>query len=210
MILPTRGMLVPATVGVWVFGLAAGLLALGLVVARLRRWRPGPLWAASVVDLAAMAYMFAMMSTGLAWLSVLAATWFTVQAVGWGTGWYGGMLEHGGLGDTAPPTHDADSALASPDRTPDPPPAKAQTQAQAQAQAQVEAPGGAVTLATPTRTARVAAIGQRVIDGGRRDWSVRVTLTVMAVGMAYMLLAMQFGMSPMAGMDGGLSGMSGM
>lgn len=50
-------------------------------------------------------------------------------------------------------------------------------------------------------------VARRVVDGGRRDWSVRIALAVMSAGMAYMLLAMQFGMPAHAMPD--MSGMSG-
>lgn len=48
------------------------------------------------------------------------------------------------------------------------------------------------------------------VDGGHRDWSVRVSLTVMGAGMAYMLLAMQFGMASMPEMPAVGGGMPGM
>lgn len=208
MFLPTEGMLVPAQVGVWVFALAAGGLAGGLVVARLRGAALGPLWIASVVDLAAMAYMFAMMSTRVAWLSGLAAAWFIVQALGWATGWLGRVLEHGGLGDTTAPTHRAGTAIGSPDREPD---SLATSEAQPREGVQGRrGSGSAVLVAGAAVRSRVAAVCDRVVDGGRRDWTVRLTLTAMSVGMAYMLLAMQFGVNTMAGMSSaGMPGMSG-
>jgi hypothetical protein len=53
-----------------------------------------------------------------------------------------------------------------------------------------------------------------VVDGGTHDWSVRVSLTLMGLGMAYMLLAFNYGtsgsmpgMSPMPEMGGSTPGM---
>lgn len=211
MFLPTNGMLIPAAAGVWVFALAAGLLALALFIARLRGAALGPLWAANVVDLAAMAYMFAMMSTRLAWVSVPAAAWFAVQALGWATGWLGRVLERGGLGETAPPTHHAAATTTVAGQEPDPSPTAEvhEISTQEQGGEQTGAPVGVMTI-TAAVTSRVAAIQRRVVDGGHQDWSVRLTLSVMAAGMAYMLLAMQFGMSPMPNMTGGMPGMGGM
>lgn len=195
MFLPTGGMLVPATVGVGVFGLAAGLVVVTLAVFRWRAAPLGTLWLASVIDLVAMAYMFAMMSTRVDWLSVLAAAWFAAQALGWASGWLGGVLERGGLGESSPPTHAAPVAALEHESPSDPEPA--------------EPARSPVSTLAPARV--VTAMRQRVIDGGRRDLSVRISLTVMAIGMGYMLLAMQFGMAAMP-MDnmGGMPGMSGM
>lgn len=181
---PGAGMLVATSAGVVVYAAAAALLATVLVVAGVRGARVGRLWLLSVADLAAMAYMLAMMSSRVAWLSVVAAVWFAAQAVGWASGWFGRVLERGGLGEPAPPTHAATplsgAVPASRAGGPDP-----------RAQPADRQDAGATRTTTGARV--VTALRRRVVDGGRGDWSVRISLTVMAVGMAYMLLAMQFG-----------------
>ncbi len=198
---PGAGMLVPASAGVAVYATVAALVAMTLIVARLRGARVGWLWLLGVVEFAVMAYMFAMTTTQVAWLSVLAAAWFAVQTIGWASGWLGQVLERGGLGELAPPTHPAaplTEVVATSDTDlgagvgPD-------------VAGQQPDPGGAMATMTTTRARVATAMRRRVIDGGRGDWSVRITLTVMAAGMAYMLLAMQFGMAPMA--MGGMAGM---
>lgn len=199
-----RAMLVPPAVGVWVFAVAAVLLAVGLVAAYARAAGVGVLWLVSMVDLAAMAYMFAMMSTPVGWLSVLAAVWFAGQALGWAAGWLGLVLEHRGLGEAVPPTHDT---LGSPGPGPT---------ATGPSSTPVLRPGVAAvsmtataTSSTPPPKAAAAPGGGRVVDGGTRDWSVRVSLALMSLGMAYMLLAMQLGM-PMMDPAAGMPGMAGM
>lgn len=186
---------IPATAGVWAYAIAACAVALALVVARWRGVRLGPLWLASVADFAAMAYMFALMSGGLAWLSVLATVWFAAQTLGWVSGWLNAVLEHGGLGEPVPaarrgvepllgsaPFNGPDSTLSGgPTRSPD--------------------SGSTGGVAMPSR---VAARPGGPFGNRMRDWSVRATLAVMAAGMGYMMLAMQFGgmaaMSDMANM----------
>lgn len=188
---PLLGM--SAGIGIWVYALAAGVLALGLVIAWSRHIRLGPLWLVSVVDFVAMAYMFAMMQTQFVWLSVLAAVWFAAQAIGWTGGWLGRVLERGGLGDLVPATRTASTPPAT--RRAESPPEHV-TPAVERA-ADPGSAGGA------TMTARLMiTVRRRVIDGGIRDWSVRITLAVMAAGMGYMILAMQFGMAEMGGMEG--------
>lgn len=180
--------LLPAGVGVGIYALAAAALAVGLLLARLlRRMRLGPLWLASLVDLAAMGYMFAMMTTRLAWLSALGAAWFAVQMLGWAGGRLGRVLERGGLGEVAPPTHAVPSPpvrrTLEPTAVPDPAGESGPARST-----------GTVTTAAPRMARAVGGpVVSRVVDGGRRDWSVRITLTIMSAGMTYMLLAVQFG-----------------
>lgn len=180
---------IPAIAGIWAYALAAGVLTLGLVIGQWRGVRLGWLWLISVADFAAMAYMFALMSIQLAWLSVVAAVWFTAQTIGWISGWLGRVLERGGLGDPVPATH--------------PVPPGTETAAQPE---ESQPPTGPATQPEPaaaptTVTARVTtAVRRHIIDGGRRDWSIRITLAVMAAGMGYMMLAMQFGMPTMGHM----------
>lgn len=186
---PMSGFL--AAAGVWVYASAAGLAALGWGIARWRRIRPGWLWLAGVADFAAMAYMFAMMSAQLAWLSVAAAVWFAAQTVGWASGWWPRVLEHGGLGEPAPATR-AVSGIA-------PPNGVAVSAERVETRPDAMAPAAGVAGSGPAGGIRlsaraVTAVRRRVIDGGIRDWSVRITLAVMAAGMGYMIVAMQFGM----------------
>jgi hypothetical protein len=198
---PGARSLVPASAGVAVYAVAAAGVAVTLVVSRLRGARVGWLWLLGVVDFAAMAYMFAMMTTAVAWLSVLVAVWFVVQAIGWASGWLGRALEHGGLGEPAPATHPAsgltDVVTAGGARGAHGDPDRGAGKAHDLA--------GVAATATTTRARVATTVRRRVIDGGRGDWSVRIALTVMAVGMAYMLLAMQFGPAPMS--MGGMAGM---
>jgi hypothetical protein len=166
MFAPTHAMIIPAGVGMIVFGLAAVVLAAILLSARARGSQIGPLWVISLLDLAWMIYMFRAMPTmtsttarpgmpavtgmagGLVWLSVLGGVWFAVQALCWGGGLLGRVLDRHGLGKT-------------------------------------------------TSTVQPDERHHGVVDGGAHDWSVRVSLTLMSIGMAYMLLAMQFGMPVM-------------
>lgn len=214
---PGGSMLVPAPVGVGIYAVATATPAVAVVLARARGNRVGVLWLVTVLDLAAMVYMFAMMSHRVAWLSVAAAVWFAAQAVGWAGGWLGAVLERGGLGEPVPATHAGSAAAAAgmagngaaeqvrvPQVGSENPPV---------AQAGGSGAGSGAVTATLTATTVATAVRRgvsRVVDGGRRDWSVRVTLTVMAVGMSYMLLAMQFGISAMPSMSPGMGGMAGM
>ncbi|SFO64056.1 protein of unknown function [Pseudonocardia ammonioxydans] len=196
--------LVPARVAMAVYSLAAGTLVVVLVAAKLRRARLGPLWLANVVDLAAMAYMFAMMTTRLAWLSALGVVWFSVQMLGWASGRLGRVLERGGLGERLPPTHafadtpcggTAHRDLAN--GCPGDRPTGYLAGAVGDLRPTEDGPGRLEGTAT-ARMGQVAPavrghVAHRVVDGGSRDWSVRIALAVMSAGMIYMLLAMQFG-----------------
>lgn len=194
---------VPAGVGVVVYLAAAGFLAASLVMARASGAMLGPLWLVSVADLAWMAYMFAMMGSRLVWLSVLGVIWFAVQALGWAGGRLGRVLEGRGLGDPGPVTPGSaalvgqrtDSGAAEPTGSTEP-------GATGRVRHAVGSSSGQEVIAD-IEAGRLAG----VVDGGRRDWSVRLSLTVMGVGMAYMLLAMPFGMAPMSGGAGGMPGM---
>jgi hypothetical protein len=195
----------PAAAGIWVYGVLAGLLALALAIIWWRGVRLGMLWLVSVVDFAAMAYMFAMMSDRLAWLSVLAAAWFTAQLIGWASGWLGAVLERGGLGEPGPVTHAVPGASVTdgarfPGERPRHAPGRAGTGSPGVEPdtAAASESAGAVTVVARAATA----VRRHVTDGGRRDWSVRITLAVMAAGMGYMMLAMQFGMTGMGAMSG--------
>lgn len=213
---PAGSMLVSAPVGMGIYAAATATLALGVVLAKARGARVGVLWLVSVVDLAAMVYMFAMTSHRLLWLSVTAAVWFGAQAVGWAGGWLGGVLERGGLGEPVPATH-AGSAPAAAEVSGSGAAEQVRTRYGASESPPAAPAGGSgagsgAATATLTGTAVVTVVRRgvsRVVDGGPRDWSVRVSLTVMAVGMSYMLLAMQFGMTAMPAMPPAMGGMAG-
>lgn len=194
---------IPAGVGVVVYLAAAGFLAVSLVVVRARGAAVGTLWLVSVADLAWMAYMFATTGHRLVWLSVLGVTWFAIQALGWAAGPLGRALESGALGDAGSVAPGSEPLVGQ--RTARPVPG-------ATGGMELGGPGRvrhAVGDSDGSEVTGHAGTGHPagVVDGGRRDWTVRITLTVMGAGMAYMLLAMQFGMAPMPGGTGGMPGM---
>ena len=171
------GMVVPVGPGVAVYVAAASVLAIALVVARGRGVRLGWLWAVAVVDLALMAVMFALMVAPSVWVAVPAAAWFLLQTAGWAGGQLGRVLESHGLGEPRP----AVLPRARP----------------------VRAVGSAGTATIAEPVAPAPAPAAPVVDGGPQDWSVRITLAIMSLGMAAMLLAMTFGPTSMApGMPG--------
>lgn len=79
MLVPAISSAVSGPLGTGLFGLAAvlALVRAGFESVRARRW----LWVLTAVDLAAMAYMFAMPM--LPWVTWLLASWLLVQAAGW-------------------------------------------------------------------------------------------------------------------------------
>lgn len=116
MVAPTQVPLLPAPAGAAGYGVAAAIL-LGLVVTvPVPPQRIGALWLVSVLDLAAMAYMFALPALGIAWVTVLLALWFVVQAVGWLTAGLLAALDDGGLGTPLPPAAAARRSVAAPSR----------------------------------------------------------------------------------------------
>lgn len=147
MLVPAAMAAIPVVYGGLTFALAAVLIAVLLVRERSYRRPVGVLWLAAVVDLAAMAYMFAMMSYRLLGLTVVLIAWFVLQAVSWA----GGRPLGGG----------------SPPRPP---------------------------------------------EAISRPMSLRISLCAMCIGMAYMLVVMQWGTSVMVvpSETGGAPGMPGM
>lgn len=172
MFAPTGRMIVPSRVGVAVFAASAVAVACLFVWEYAYRHNIAQLWAASVIDLAAMVYMFAMMFTRVLWLTILLAVWLVLQAAGWVTGRLWAVLEAGGLGGTRP--------------------------VQTQVPAATKITTGPATrqphqdLTAYSTPAHNHSHGARVV--------ISTTLTLMGLGMAYMLIAMQFGMHPMPGM----------
>lgn len=168
---PLAGM--PAGIGIWSYLIAAGVLMLCVAIAWWRSSQLETLWLVSVVDFAAMAYMFAM-SMFVAWLSLLAATWFIAQTIAWASGLPGRI--------------DAASGVAS------------RTQTDAISPSTTKPPASDLKVSDASANASApdpAKTGLVQLPGGRHDWSVRITLALMAAGMAYMILAMQFGMPSM-------------
>lgn len=164
---PLAGM--PAAFGVWSYIIAAGVLALCVAIAWWRFSQLQVLWLVSVVDFAAMAYMFAM-STLVTWLSLIVATWFIAQTLAWASDLPGRM---GAPTDCARRKHtDAIGPTAN------------------QRNDGLYLSGD-TRMSAPSKTPLIQS------GGDHHDWPVRVTLAVMAAGMAYMILAMQFGMSGM-------------
>ncbi len=173
MFLPTNQMIVATPAGEAVFAVAATAVVGFLLAERGHGRRVGGLWPVIGVDLAAMAYMFAMLavpSTRLGWLTGLLIAWFVLQALGWLTGKLAVLAD---LGEprTAP--------NLAPTGTP--------------ARRRGAGAGLAIRIADGGRTTPAA-----VARGSARSLGVRATLAVMSLGMAYMFLAGQLGPSPMA------------
>ncbi|ASW53420.1 DUF5134 domain-containing protein [Plantactinospora sp. KBS50] len=146
---PAGRMPVGAVPGEIIFGVAAVAVLGFIAVAVIRRTPPAAAWLLTAFDLAAMVYMFALMSTRFpAAITVLLAAAFVVESAGWATG---------KLVRTAP-AH------------------------------------------------ATAANGQH---HGGEVLSMRISLALMGLGMAYMLLAMQFGTDMGSNMPG-MPGMPGM
>jgi hypothetical protein len=176
MFAPTGGMVVSGMVGMVVFAAAAVITACLLVRERLSHRNVGGLWLAAVIDLAAMAYMFAMTSTRLVWLTLPLVGWCLLQAAGWGSGRFYAVLARGGLGGSRP-------ALAPvPQRTP------------------VSA-APVLTVAGVARDQPPDTSGHSHQDDAAHRAVIRATLAVMSLGMAGMLIVMQFGMATMPGMQ---------
>ncbi len=180
MFAPAGHMPVPATAGTAVFTAAVGMLVAYLVVATARGQATAAVWPLAGLDLAAMVYMFTLPAPGFAWLTGLLVGWFVLQATGWALG----TLPVFAGSEPTPPHQDTPAPAAA------------------------SGPSGATTVATlaaPAITTR-RAIGRST----GHDLSVRITLAVMSLGMAYMFLAMQLGMAGMSGHAPGMGGMPGM
>lgn len=200
---PTKPLLgMSAAAGIWIYAMAAGVLAVGLTIAWWRGVPLGMLWLVSVIDFMAMAYMFVMMSTALAWLSVLAGIWFTAQTIGWISGWLDHVRDGDGLRDAISLTQPTDTTFSADSIQPGTGPQEhlpCDTLASHTPGSQDSTqgtPGSGPSVATHIADL-VTATRKRVPDGGAKDLSVRITLAVMATGMGYMILAMQYGMAGM-------------
>ena len=176
MFLPTTSMIVPAPVGEALFVGAAAAVGAVAAVEFARHRRTAAIWAVAVIDLAAMAYMFAGASLDpLTWLLV---GWFVLQSLCWAAGSFEQAPRRA---DDGPRTAVAPGVGARTDRL-----------------GEIgDRPGGAV--ATAERSIAGPALQPATFSPG-----IRASLAVMALGMAYMLLAMRLGMPVM---DGPMPGM---
>jgi hypothetical protein len=154
--------------------------ALGIGLAQLGRHRRCLPWVLSAVGHAGMLGMFAMPRAGFDLLIWVLAGWFALEAVGWLTGVLPSL-------DAPAPVPLRVAGLR---RDPTLRPARA---------------SGAVGVAERTVAAPTA-----VAVRNRRQPALRITLALMALGMAYMLVAMQLGMSAMHEMMHHGAGMAGM
>lgn len=174
MFMPATKMIVPAAAGEVVFVVSALVFGALAAVESVRRGWPGALWLISAIDLAAMAYMFAMTSTRLGWLTGLLATWFVLQSLVWTAGGLN-RLDRGLDGPRVAGTADMEGQAPSAGRSLD-------------------------TAVAITERSTVALVQH----AAKHSLSVCGSLTVMSMGMAYMLVAMQLGMPQM---DGRMPGM---
>lgn len=176
MFIPTGHTVVSSEFGEVVFGVAATAVVGLLVADPLRGGTAGRLWMVTVVDLAAMVYMFAMMTTRLVWLTIPLVIWFVLQATGWATGRLYTAVNHGGLGASQPRPARALGGVGAARRPP---------------------------AGSPRDQPHQAPEAHSHDTGSSAHRSViSITLALMALGMAYMLVAMQFGMSVMGSMPG--------
>jgi hypothetical protein len=164
--------LVPAAAGETVFAVTA-VLALMVAIVRFASRHRDWLWPFTVVDHAAMIYMFALVTPRLGWLTWLFVVWFVVQAAGWLSGWLTPM-------DYEKPAQAASAIVT--DASIDPTTEHASADA---ARTDTEHARGRGSTATLT-TAPV------------HDPALRATLVTMNLGMAYMLVAMWLSMPPVA------------
>ena len=189
-----------------VFGVAAGaavVLAVLPLTGPVRNPRASVPWVVAAVDLAAMAYMFAMASVGSVPVTVVLVGWFLLEAVAWGSGLLAAAVCPDPADAGACSGDPAVVAVADPDRT--------GAAADAACADGHTGPGtGAVPLGRGTLTA--TRLAPAPVLARTRAWSMRISLGVMALAMAYMLLVMQFGMPDISSVTpgGGMPGMPGM
>lgn len=171
---PWGAMPVGESVGVVVFIIATVAAVLVTVQQAVRSGRYG-LWTLAAVDLASMAYMFAMLTTRIAAVSVVLVAWFLLEAAGWFHGISLGLL----------PRH----ALAEEERA---------DQAADAAGSDLNHRAASARCETPNRLQEAGAVQTLEARAHQADRShlrdLRVTLGLMSLGMAYMLVSMQFGM----------------
>lgn len=177
MFAPTGQMIVSGKAGMVVFAVVAVVVAYLLIRERAHGLSIGQLWLVNIVDLVAMVYMFALMFVRVVWLTVPLIVWLAFQAAGWATGRLWTILERGGLGGTPRPV-------------PIP----------------VPATRGIATAHASTARVTGQLHRERTAQDTPHNHGARLlicsTLTLMALGMAYMLIAMQFGLQTMPSMPG--------
>lgn len=181
MVLPLDRMLLGGTAVVLVYVAAAlGCLVVGV---RTRRGTGGSqLWFVAVVDLAAMAYMFAPGSVRSLAVGLVLTVALAVESAYWASGYFAEIAERDGLACTP----DAGVRAGPPPAGPDGSAPVATTP--------VEAPPGArVALSTGFLT---------------RPWVLRASMALMALGMAYMLAAMSLPAAASSGGGGHVHGMA--
>jgi hypothetical protein len=172
--------------------------AVAMVAWTATRGRVSWAWAIGAVDFAIMAYMFAMSDHRSVSLTVALTVWLVLEAVGWSAGWLSALADAEDLGrhdHPRGPHHEL----------PEPPDAAAGATAGRWPWPRTRTVAQPVQ-ARPTTT-RAPVTTRPGHDGGGHWTSVRVTLTVMSLGMAYMLLVMQFGMSMTPAGPGSMPGM---
>lgn len=169
---------VPYRAGTVIFAMSAVIVA-GLVVweAVLRR-NISQLWLSTVIDLSAMAYMFEMMSLGVAWLTIPLTGWFLLQVAGWSSGRLYAALAAGSL------------------ETPHPTLAAAAPAASTAGLGKIWRPRDGAAVGVGPQPAGLHPVHGPHAGRAHRT-TIRVTLALMALGMAYMLLVMHFGMAMM-------------
>jgi len=186
---PGEQLPVGAGVGKAIFGVAAVVVLLAAAVPAVRGPGVPWLWLGTAIGLGAMAYTFVMTSTRYLALTWVLVAWFAVEAVAWSAGPLVGIALRSGLvldGPGAGGPHPGPDPRPGPDVEP------------RLGRSRVAARPSA--LLAPPLADRQRAVHAR---------SVRITLAVMAAGMALMLLAMQYGMT-VAPTGGGMPGMPGM
>lgn len=177
MFAPTTRMIVSAVVGEVAFAAAALTVGAFVVSELVRHGRVSWLWLIAGVDLAAMGYMFAVSSTRLECMAGLLVAWFAAQALGWTTGALSTL---------------ADTDLSEPDTAP-------ASESPETVTAATAAPSGPATRMLSLKHT-ITTITTAAHHGSAHSLSIRTSLMVMNLGMAYMFLAVQLGMIPMAGM----------
>lgn len=223
MLLPI-GLMPPAAVAVPAFAALGALSAATCAAAWLRARRSRTLagraggrrwawcWAVLAVDMAVMAYMWTVTSATPAWLTVTAVVWLAAESVLWGAGVLPGRastprgeVEARGVVDLRDAEVDGEGARqpvsAGTLRRSDGGLARGTDQA-----VRVSRGGGGNDRVTTAHTAGGPAA--RAVSTAQAAHllvahpGLRVTMAVMALGMAYMLLSMQFGHMPMgSGME---------
>jgi hypothetical protein len=173
MTVPATAMRLPIA-GAAVFGAAAALIGCLLTLEGAGGDRIGPLWVAATIDLAAMAYMFAMTSAHRPWISAALAAWFVLQALGWASGRLSTVLAANGLGR------------------------RAQLLPVAAVGVTATGAGATTPVSAPDDPGEPAPLTGPRGHRAAHHVTVRASLALMSTGMAYMLVIMQWAVMVMA------------